>query len=120
MCLRYRELGAGDGVIEVLKVSAAPHGGIAGASPQRTGGVTMAGRANSRDVVQRPDKKWGVTKPGSQRASTVAPTQAEAIRRAREILNREGGGELRVHSPNGVIRDQRTIAPGNDPYPPKG
>jgi len=80
----------------------------------------MPGRANSRDVVQRPDGNWAVTKPGADRASAVLPTQAGAIRRGSEILNGDGGGELRIHGKDGEIRDQRTIAPGNDPYPPKG
>ncbi|MEV4288585.1 DUF2188 domain-containing protein [Nonomuraea bangladeshensis] len=80
----------------------------------------MAGQANSRDVVQRPDGTWAVTKPGSERALHTAATQAEAVERARELLHRDGGGELRVHGTDGKVRDQRTIAPGNDPAPPKG
>lgn len=80
----------------------------------------MPGRANSRDVVQRDDGTWAVTKPGSQRASAVAPTQDAAVQRASTILHNDGGGELRIHRKDGQIRDQRTIAPGNDPYPPKG
>ncbi|ROR42533.1 DUF2188 domain-containing protein [Kitasatospora cineracea] len=79
----------------------------------------MAGQANSRDVSKRPEG-WAVTKPGGQRASAVLPTQAEAVERARQILTNDGGGELRIRNTDGVIRDQRTIAPGNDPYPPKG
>ena len=80
----------------------------------------MPGQANSRDVVQRDDGTWAVTKPGSQRAGATAPTQAEAIKRGSEILKNDGGGELRIHRRDGQIRDQRTIAPGNDPYPPPG
>jgi hypothetical protein len=80
----------------------------------------MSGRANSRDVVRRQDGRWDVTKPEGQRPSAVVNTQAEAIRRGSEILHKDGGGELRIHGVDGVIRDQRTIAPGNDPYPPKG
>jgi hypothetical protein len=80
----------------------------------------MPGSANSRDVVPRDDGTWAVTKPGAQRASAVVPTQDAAIRRGTEILHQDGGGELRVHGRDMVIRDQRTIAPGNDPYPPKG
>ncbi|WP_328709762.1 DUF2188 domain-containing protein [Microbispora hainanensis] len=80
----------------------------------------MSGQPNSRDVVRREDGTWGVEKPGGKRASAVAPTQAEAIERGSEILARDGGGELRIHGRNGQVRDQRTIAPGNDPYPPEG
>jgi hypothetical protein len=72
------------------------------------------------DVVRREDGTYAVTKPGSQRASAVEPTQDAAVRRGSAILHNDGGGELRIHRRDGVIRDQRTIAPGNDPYPPKG
>jgi len=80
----------------------------------------MAGQANSRDVVQRPDGRWAVTKPGAGRALYTADTQADAVKRASELLHSDGGGELRIHGTDGKVRDQRTIAPGNDPTPPKG
>ncbi len=80
----------------------------------------MAGQANSRDVVKRPNGTWAVTRPEAQRASAVSSTQAEAIARGKELLGNDGGGELRIHGKDGVIRDQRTIFPGNDPFPPKG
>nr|BFD92230.1 DUF2188 domain-containing protein [Kitasatospora sp. Xyl93] len=80
----------------------------------------MAGKPKSGDITQRADGRWQFTRPENSRASAVADTQAAAVARGREILGRDGGGELRIHGTNGVIRDQRTIAPGNDPYPPKG
>ncbi|NBE98439.1 DUF2188 domain-containing protein [Nonomuraea sp. KC401] len=80
----------------------------------------MAGQANSRDVVPRPDGSWAVTRPGGRRALYTASTQAEAVQRAGELLQRDGGGELRIHGVDGQVRDQRTIAPGNDPVPPRG
>ncbi|MFD7487766.1 DUF2188 domain-containing protein [Streptomyces mirabilis] len=80
----------------------------------------MSGQANSRDVVRRDDGTWAVTRPGSERASAVAGTQAEAIQRGSQILANDGGGELRIHGTDGRVRDQRTVSPGNDPYPPKG
>jgi hypothetical protein len=71
--------------------------------------------ANQRNVV--PDAKggWNVKKPGATRASAHLDTQAEAVTRAREILQNDGGGELKIHNRQGVIRDQDTVAPGNDP-----
>lgn len=36
-------------------------------------------------VEQRPQGDYAVRRPGSERASAVAPTQREAIERAREI-----------------------------------
>jgi hypothetical protein len=62
---------------------------------------------------------WEVKKPGSDRASVVAPTQKAAVDRAREILKNTGGGELTVKGRDGLFRDSDTVAPGNDPSPPK-
>jgi uncharacterized protein YdaT len=75
---------------------------------------------NARHVTPHPQGGWQVKKPGSNRASERTPTQSEAIDRAREILTHDGGGELIVHNQHGRIRDADTVAPGNDPYPPKG
>lgn len=75
---------------------------------------------NKRIVQQRDDGDWEVRKPGSDRASSVTPTQAEGIDRARGILANDGGGELQVRGKNGQIRAQDTIAPGNDPRSSKG
>jgi hypothetical protein len=36
-------------------------------------------------IERRPEGNYAVRRPDSQRASTVAPTQEEAIKRAREI-----------------------------------
>jgi hypothetical protein len=74
---------------------------------------------NRRHVVPNPDGGWKVVKPGAKRASATAPTQAAAEKRAKEIVRKEGGGEVRVHRPDGTIRDSDTVAPGNDPNPPK-
>lgn len=79
----------------------------------------MAG-PNKRIVQQRDNGSWEVRKPGAERASAVADTQAEGIRRAREILGNDGGGELQIRGTNGQIRAQDTIAPGNDPRSSRG
>jgi hypothetical protein len=39
-----------------------------------------------------------------------------AIKAARAMLKKEGGGELLVQAKNGRIRSKDTIPPGNDPY----
>ncbi|UOZ10202.1 DUF2188 domain-containing protein [Amycolatopsis sp. WQ 127309] len=75
---------------------------------------------NDRDVV--PNKQrggWDVKAPGASRASSHHGTQADAIDRGRQVVHNAGGGELRIHGANGKIRDSDTIAPGNDPNPPK-
>lgn len=79
----------------------------------------MSKKPESRHVVPHPDG-WAVKKPGASRASAVERTQADAIGRGRDILRGAGGGELRVHRPNGQIRGADTVPPGNDPYPPAG
>jgi uncharacterized protein YdaT len=74
---------------------------------------------NRRHVVPNQDGGWDVRAPGAQRASTHEQTQADAVRRAREIVGNTGGGEVVIHGRNGQIRDSDTIAPGNDPNPPR-
>jgi hypothetical protein len=75
---------------------------------------------NARIVQKRDDGDWEVVKPGASRASAVAPTQQEVINRGRGILGNDGGGELVIKGRDGKIRAKDTIAPGNDPNPPKG
>ena len=76
------------------------------------------GKSNNRHVVPNPDGGWDVKAPGSKRSSSHSTTQAEAERRAKEIVRNLGGGEVRVHGRDGRIRDSDTVAPGNDPTPP--
>lgn len=75
---------------------------------------------NKRVVQKRDDGDFEVREPGASRASAVTPTQAEGIKRAREILGNDGGGEMQVRGLNGQIRAQDTIKPGNDPKSSKG
>lgn len=72
-----------------------------------------------RHVVPNPEGGWDVKKPGSNRSSSHTKTQQEAVDRAREIVKNQGGGEVRIHGKDGKIRDSDTIAPGNDPNPPR-
>ena len=74
---------------------------------------------NNRHVVPNPNGGWDVKKPGARRASTHHETQAAAERRAKEIVGNSGGGEVRIHRRDGRIRDSDTVAPGNDPFPPR-
>jgi hypothetical protein len=75
---------------------------------------------NARHVVPSANGGWDIKKPGSSRSSGHTSTQVEAIRRAKEIVGNDGGGEVRIHGRDGRIRDSDTVAPGNDPYPPAG
>lgn len=73
---------------------------------------------NSRHVVKNPQSGWDVKKPGASRASANLPTQAEADRRAAEILQNSGGGERITHNRHGQIRSKDTIG-RDDPNPPR-
>lgn len=75
--------------------------------------------SSSRHVVPSPKGGWDVKKPGSTRAGAHEQTQSAAINRAKDIVRKAGGGEVRIHGKDGRIRDSDTIAPGRDPNPPK-
>jgi hypothetical protein len=63
--------------------------------------------------------EWRVVRENAGRASATATTQAEAERIAKVFAGNSGGGEVRIHKPNGgPIRDSDTVAPGSDPHPP--
>lgn len=94
-------------------------GGRSSGSGGRGAGSSAAG-PNRRSVTPTGDgRRWAVQKPGADRVSSLHSTQGEAIDRARQILIGDGGGELTVHGRDGRIRDSDTVAPGNDPSPPK-
>lgn len=61
--------------------------------------------------------QWAVKGAGNSKATRVVPTQAEAVKIARDIA-RNQGAELFIHRPNGQIRDRDSY--GHDPFPPKG
>jgi hypothetical protein len=75
-------------------------------------------KKNDRYVVTDGDE-WAVKKAGAKRASAKAGTQTEAEARAKEIVGNLGGGEVRIQGKDGKWRDSDTVAPGNDPCPPK-
>lgn len=77
-------------------------------------------KPTARHVVPNPNGGWDVKAPGAKRASAHTDTQKQATDRAKQIVKNEGGGEVRIHRPDGRIRDSDTVAPGNDPFPPKG
>ncbi|HEY8777595.1 MAG TPA: DUF2188 domain-containing protein [Gaiellaceae bacterium] len=74
--------------------------------------------SNQRHVTKDGDD-WVVRKPGAERASSRHGTQRQADQRAAEILGNSGGGERVTHGFDGQIRSKDTIAPGNDPNPPR-
>ena len=59
---------------------------------------------------------WAVRRENSSRVSSTHATQADAIQRGRELAQ-QTQGELRIHRPDGTIRDSDSY--GNDPMPPR-
>ena len=74
---------------------------------------------NERHIVPNPGGGWDVKKPSAERSSGHFDRQADALERARGILGNTGGGEAVIHGRNNLIRDSDTVAPGNDPNPPR-
>lgn len=77
------------------------------------------GKGRDRMVYQRDDGKWANKRNDSSRASSLHNTQGGAEKSAKSMLTNQGGGELSVKGRNGRIRSKDTIAPGNDPCPPR-
>lgn len=72
--------------------------------------------AKNHHVVPHPNG-WAVKQEGASRASSVHPTQQEAVSRGREV-SRNQGTELLIHGRSGQIRERDSH--GRDPHPPKG
>jgi len=76
-------------------------------------------KGRDRIVSRRSDGVWENKRNDADRASSLHRTQGEAAATARAMLTRQGGGELVSKGLDGRIRSKDTIAPGNDPNPPK-
>lgn len=70
-------------------------------------------------LVHRSGTGWANIRVSAERAERIYPTQGEAIQAARENLKNAGGGELTIQGRDGRFRDKNTVAPGNDPFPPR-
>lgn len=75
--------------------------------------------ANYHVIKNKELGEWAAKREGAKRVAGYYDTQAEAEKAAKEMAANSGGGEVRIHSPKGPIRDSDTVAPGNDPNPPK-
>lgn len=73
---------------------------------------------NNRYVVQHQDG-WAVKAGGAKRASSVHNTQKGAEIKAKQVVKNLGGGEVRIQGQDSKWLDSDTVAPGNDPNPPK-
>lgn len=71
------------------------------------------------NVYQR-GEEWVGRRTDASRISISADTQAAAYDAARDLVARNGGGEISLHGRDGRIRDKNTIAPAKDPRNTKG
>lgn len=76
-------------------------------------------KGRDRTVFRRPDGSWVNKRNDAGRASSLHPTQKDAIDAAREMLQHEGGGELTTMGRNHKIVSKDTIPPGHDTFPPR-
>lgn len=75
--------------------------------------------SKGRTVSKRDDGSWANKRVDAMRATDLHKTQKQAIDAAKQDLKQAGGGELTVMGVDGKIRSKDTVAPGNDPNPPK-
>lgn len=76
-------------------------------------------KGRDRTVSKRDDGSWANKRNDASKASSVHATQKEAVEAAHRMLSNQGGGELATKGVDGKIRSKDTIAPGNDPNPPR-
>lgn len=78
-------------------------------------------KRNDRSIYKDPMKGWADKCNSATRPAKYYDTQKEAYEAARNHLQNQKGGEITImRGDDGRIREKNTIAPGNDPYPPKG
>jgi hypothetical protein len=98
-----------------------PGGKVAGGGvpemPAKKGEGRTIPKNQDRTVYRREDGTWVNQRTGAERASSVHRTQVEALQAAREMLSKQGGGELTTMGVHGRIVSQDTIAPGNTSPP---
>lgn len=71
--------------------------------------------AKGRDrMVYQTSDGWANKRNDASKASSVHPTQQQAIYAAKEMLQNQGSDELSVKGRHGPIRSKDTIAPGNE------
>jgi hypothetical protein len=76
-------------------------------------------KGRDRMIYQRSDGTWANKRNDADRTSSVHARQSEAIATGKEMLSKQGGGELITKGRDGQIRSKDTISPGRDPFPPR-
>lgn len=62
---------------------------------------------------------YNIKREGAKGNSGHFDRKSDAESRAKDLSARSGGGEVRLHGPDGRIMDSDTVAPGHDPHPPQ-
>lgn len=75
--------------------------------------------ANYHVTKPKESDKWTARREGAERVSGFYDTQSQAEEAAKQMAAHSGGGEVRIHSPKGPIRDSDTVPPAHDPNPPR-
>jgi len=66
---------------------------------------------STRDIKRNADGGWDVLREGDRRAAVRADTKERALARARAVVSREGGGEVRLINDAGkIVRATRVEA----------
>lgn len=64
---------------------------------------------------------YKLKKEGAKRASKVIDSnKPEAIKIAKELILKQGGGSLKIHKNEGGFQEERTYPKSNDPRTSKG
>jgi Uncharacterized protein conserved in bacteria (DUF2188) len=63
----------------------------------------------NRYVKQNAEGSWDVLKEGHRRSAITATSRRAAMTRARALVSREGGGEVRVLNDVGKVADAQTV-----------
>lgn len=67
--------------------------------------------AAKRDIKRNASGGWDVLREGDRRAAVRADTKERALARARDVVRREGGGEVRLINEAGkIIRSSQVKA----------
>ena len=68
--------------------------------------------------MKNKEGNWFAKREKATRVAGYYNTQAEAEKAAKKMSANSRGGEVRIHRPDGPIRDSDTVKPGKDPCPP--
>lgn len=63
---------------------------------------------------------WAIRDEGADRVSEVCTTQAEARQKAKAIVSRLGGGEVKIQDRNRHLRETIVVSPEKQFSPPFG